>query len=131
MAKILFHVTVGPSDATKAALAFLVAKTVVEEGHQLSLFVAGDGVHLLTGKVAGATAGLGTGKLSEHIAALNEASVESYFSGMSAKARNIEPQDILLRGAQPGMPNKLVQLIAECDRVISYEPPRRLGGYWS
>jgi uncharacterized protein len=120
MAKVLIHVTVGPTDATKAALAFLVAKTVVEEGHQLSLFVAGDGVYLLTSKVAEETVGVGTGKLSEHIAALNEATFEAYFSGMSAKARNIEPEAILLRGAKPAMPAKLVQLVAECDKVISY-----------
>lgn len=120
MARVLIHVTVGPSDATKAALAFLVAKTVVEEGHQLSLFVAGDGVHLLTSKVAEETVGVGTGKLSEHIAALNKTTVESYFSGMSAKARNIEPEAIILSGAKAAMPNKLVELIVECEKVISY-----------
>lgn len=120
MAKILVHVTVGPNDATRAALAFLVAKTVVDEGHQLSLFVAGDGVHLLTSGVAQATVGLGTGNLSEHIAAINEHAFEAYFSGMSAKARNIEPADVILRGAQPAMPTKLVQLIVECDKTISY-----------
>ena len=120
MAKILVHIAVGPGDATRAALAFLVAKSVVEEGHQLSMFVAGDGVHLLTTEVAQATVGLGTGKLSEHIAALNEHAFEAYFSGMSAKARNIEPANVILRGAQPAMPAKLVQLIVECDKVISY-----------
>ena len=120
MARVLIHVTVGPTDATKAALAFLVAKTVVEEGHELSLFVAGDGVHLLTSKVADETIGIGTGKLSEHIAALNKATVDSYFSGMSAKTRGIEPEAIILVGAKAAMPNKLVQLIAECDKVISY-----------
>jgi uncharacterized protein len=120
MAKVLIHITVGPQDATKAALAFLVAKTVLDEGHQLFLFVAGDGVHLLTSKTAEETVGIGTGKLSEHIAALNKAEVDSYFSGMSAKARGIEAKAIILRGAKPAMPNKLVQLITECDKVINY-----------
>ena len=120
MAKILVHVTVGPGDATKAALAFLVAKTVIEEGHQLALFVAGDGVHLLTEENAASIEGLGTGRLADHFAAINAAAAEIYFSGMSAKARNIAPEDIVLRGAQPGMPNRLVQLVAECDRVICY-----------
>lgn len=45
MAKILAYVTVGPSDPTKAVLAFFVAGAVIEEGIQLGLFVA-NGVHL-------------------------------------------------------------------------------------
>lgn len=120
MSKILVHVTVGPNDPTKAALAFLVARAVIEEAHQFVLFVTGDGVYLLTAERAGSIEGLGTGKLSEHFAAINAGSAEVYFSGMSAKARNIAPEDIVLRGARPGMPNKLVQLIVEVDKVISY-----------
>jgi predicted peroxiredoxin len=111
---------VGPSDPTKAALAFLVARAVIEEGHHLVLFVAGDGVSLLTADSAASVQGIGTGKLSEHFDAINAGTAEVYFSGMSAKARNIAPEEVALRGASPGMPDKLVQLIDECDKVISY-----------
>lgn len=121
MAKILVHVTVAPSNPTKAALAFFVARAVIEEGHKLVLFVAGDGVYLLTAESAASVEGLGSGKLSDHFDVINaSATAEIYFSGMSAKARNIAPDDIVLRGAAPGNPNKVVQLMAECDRVISY-----------
>lgn len=121
MAKILVHVTVGPGDPTKAALAFFVARAVIEESQHLVLFVAGDGVQLLTAKSAASVEGLGSGRLSDHFEAINAASTtEIYYSGMSAKVRNIAPDDIVLRGATPGNPNKLVQLIAECDKVISY-----------
>ena len=47
MAKILIHVTCGPENPTKGALAFLVAKAAVDEGHEVSMFLAGDGVQLL------------------------------------------------------------------------------------
>ncbi|WP_026187610.1 DsrE family protein [Ensifer sp. BR816] len=121
MAKILVHVTVPPSDPTKAALAFFVVRAVLEEGHHLVLFVAGDGVHLLTAERASSIEGLGSGKLSDHFEAINAATTgEIYFSGISAKARNIAPDNIVLRGAMPGDPNKLVQLMAGCDKVISY-----------
>ena len=120
MVKILVHVTLGPDDSTKAALAFFVARAVTEEGHQLVLFVAGDGVHLLTVRTRGRIEGLGTGKLAEHFDAINAGAAEVYFSGMSAKARNIALEDIVLRGAQPAPPNKLAQLIAEADEVITY-----------
>lgn len=38
MAKILVHVTHGPESPTRAALAFLVAKSAMDEGHAVSLF---------------------------------------------------------------------------------------------
>ena len=120
MAKILVHVTTGPKDATKAALAFLVAKTAIDEGHQLSLFVAGDGVHLLTQQTSSTLEGLGTGKLSDHFAAINVAQASVYFSGLSAKARGIAPEQVMLKGAQPAMPAKLIQLAAEADTVLCY-----------
>src|SRR5687768_4219778 len=44
---ILVHVTHGPEHPTRAALAFLVARTALEEGHSVTLFLAGDAVQLL------------------------------------------------------------------------------------
>jgi predicted peroxiredoxin len=41
MAKILVHLTHGPEHPTRAALAFLVAKAAIEEGHTVTLFLAG------------------------------------------------------------------------------------------
>ena len=46
MARILVHSATGPENATRAALALLVARTAVEEGHEVQVFIAGDGVHL-------------------------------------------------------------------------------------
>jgi hypothetical protein len=40
--KILVHVTQGPENPTRAALAFLVAKTAIDEGDAVTLFLAGD-----------------------------------------------------------------------------------------
>lgn len=120
MAKILIHVTTGPNDPTKAALAFLVAKSALEEGHDVSLFVAGDGVHLLTREVSQSLEGLGTGRLADHFDSINAAEAAVYFSGMSAKARNIAAEAIVLSGAQAAMPNRLVQLAVEADTVLCY-----------
>ena len=70
MAKILVHVTIGPENPTRAALAFLVAKSAVQEGHSVSLFLAGDAVQLIRDAVLDNLAGLGTGKLREHFDAI-------------------------------------------------------------
>jgi hypothetical protein len=39
MASFLVHVTTGPEDPTKAALALLVALTAAKEGHAVNLFL--------------------------------------------------------------------------------------------
>lgn len=44
MAKFLIHLTHGPEHPTRAALAFLVGKAALEEGHTVTLFLAGDSV---------------------------------------------------------------------------------------
>jgi uncharacterized protein len=61
--KILIHITSGPENPTKAALGFLMAKTAVEEGYTVNLFLAGDAVQLLRDDVLDNLAGLGTGNL--------------------------------------------------------------------
>jgi hypothetical protein len=68
--RILVHVTNGPEHATRAALAFLVARTAVEQGHAVSIFLAGDAVQLLRDQTLDVVAGVGTGRLREHYDAI-------------------------------------------------------------
>lgn len=119
MAKILVHVTHGPEDATRAALAFLVAKTAVAEGHDVSMFLAGDGVSLLRQEALDTVEGAGTGKLGEHHQALADAAAPIFVSGMSCKARGITEEDLGGR-AEMAMPDVLVRLTVDSDRVLVY-----------
>lgn len=120
MAKILVHITCGPEHPTKAALGFLVAKTALEEGHEVSLFLAGDGVQLLRDTVLDSLTGLGTGSLRESYDAIVAGGGRFYLSGMSSKARGVSDQDLDGKPAEMAMPNRLVQLAVECDRVLTY-----------
>jgi uncharacterized protein len=116
MAKILIHITKGPEDPTRAALGFLVAKSAAESGHEVSLFLAADGVQLLREPVLDSLVGLGTGSLRESYDALVEGGARFYVSGMSSKARGFEPNGV----AEPALPSKLVELALEHDRVLTY-----------
>jgi predicted peroxiredoxin len=116
MAKILVNVTNGPEHPTRAALAFLVARSAQESGHEITLFLAGDAVHLLREPVLDSLVGLGTGSLRESYDALREGSARWYVSGMSSKARGFEPNGI----AEAVPPAKLVELALEADRVLTY-----------
>jgi predicted peroxiredoxin len=116
MARILVHSATGPENPTRAALALLIARTAVEEGHEVQVFLAGDGVHLADGDKAAETNGLGTGAVSEHLAALHEAGLTVYLSGMSSKARGIESGV----GFELAPPQKLVELAVWAETTLTY-----------
>jgi predicted peroxiredoxin len=120
MATILIHVTRGPEDPTRAALAFLVAKSAVEEGHEVSLFLAGDAVQLLRDAVLDNLAGLGTGRLRESYDALVSAGARFYLSGMSSGARGLLETDLAGKPAELAQPSRLVQLLLDHERALTY-----------
>jgi uncharacterized protein len=121
MAKILVHVTCGPEHPTKAALAFLVAKAAVDEGHEVSLFLAGDATQLLRDAVLDSLVGLGTGSLREsYDAVVASGAARIYASGMSSKARGLGEGELEGKPVEFAMPNRLVELALESDRVLSY-----------
>ncbi|HEU5263159.1 MAG TPA: DsrE family protein [Gaiellaceae bacterium] len=94
LAKVLVHVTCGPESPTKAALGFLVAKAAVDEGHDVSMFLADDGVQLIRDAVLDSLTGLGTGSLRESYDAVIASGAKLYASGMSSKARGVTESDL-------------------------------------
>ncbi|MFH1185772.1 MAG: DsrE family protein [Chloroflexota bacterium] len=120
MAKILVHVTHGPEHPTRAALGFIVAKSAIEEGHAVSLFLAGDAVQLIRDAVLDNLVGLGTGRLREHYDAIAAGGGRFYLSGLSSKPRGVTDVDLAGKPAEFAMPNVLVRLSLEHDRMFTY-----------
>lgn len=120
MAKFVVHVTCGVENPSKAALAFLVAKSALDEKHEVTMFLAGDAAQLLRPAVIENLAGLGTGSLKAHIEALVAGGCNFYVSGMSAKSRGLEANELGNIKAEFAMPNVLVRLAAEADKVLCY-----------
>ena len=120
MATILIHVTSGPENPTRAALSFLVAKAAVDEGHEVSMFLAGDATQLLRDAVLDSLVGLGTGSLRESYDAVVAGGAKLYASGMSSKARGVAEADLEEKPVEFAMPNRLVQLAVESDTVLTY-----------
>lgn len=118
--RFLVHVHTGPQDPTKAALAFLVAATALRQGHAVDLFLAGDGVSLLTAEALGSVEGRGTGRLGAHLDEILARGGRFYLSGMSARARGLGEELLANRRAEFAMPDVLVRLAAEADVVLSY-----------
>ena len=120
MVKFLIHVTCGVENPTKAALAFLVAKSAIDEKHQVTMFLAGDAAQLLRPAAVESLAGLGTGPLKAHVDAILAGGGKFYVSGMSAKSRGFEASELGATPAEFAMPNVLVRLAAEADKVLCY-----------
>jgi uncharacterized protein len=120
MASILVHVTSGPEQPTRATLAFFVAKAALQEGHSVSVFLAGDAVQLLRDAVLDSLVGLGTGTLREHYDALVAGGARLYVSGGSSQARGVLAGDLAGKPAEFGSPAKLVKLTMEHDRLFTY-----------
>ena len=120
MARFLIHITTGPSDPTKSTLGCLVAATALKDGHQVDVFIAGDGVHLFAPDTMASQEGLGIGKLSESVAAIDENGGQFYLSGRSSQARGYD--EAILKGhrAEFAMPSKLVELASKADTVLCY-----------
>lgn len=114
--RLLVHIATGPENPTRVALGLLVARTALAEGHEVDVFIAGDGVDVLRAETRAALQGIGTGSAAEHWQALREGGARLYGSGMSSKARGVEAGD----GVQLAPPSELVRLIAEADRIVSY-----------
>jgi len=120
MSKLLIHMTHGPEAPTRAALGFLVGRAAVGEGHDVSFFLAGDAVQLLRDAVLDNLSGLGTGSLRESYEAVIAGGGRFYVSAMSSKGRGLTDEDLEGKPAEMVMPNRLVELVFEHDRVLTY-----------
>jgi predicted peroxiredoxin len=120
MAKILVHITHGPEHPTRAALGFHVAKAAIDEGHSVTMFLAGDGVQLMRDGAIDHLAGLGTGNLRQLYDAVVSSGVKIYLSGMSSKSRGLSEEELEGKPYKFAMPSHLVQLAVEHDRMFSY-----------
>ena len=116
MPKLLINVTHGPEHPTRAALGFLLGRAALDAGHEVTLFLAGDAVQLVREAVLDNLAGLGTGSLRESYDALVAGGARIYVSGMSSKARGLEPS----APVEAVPPAKLVELTFDADRVLTY-----------
>lgn len=118
--RILVHLTSGPENPTRAALAFLVARTAVEQGHAVSMFLAGDAVQLLRDATLDGLSGVGTGKLREHFDIIVKGGGRFYLSGMSSAARGITAAELQGKPAELAPPAILLKLALENDRMFTY-----------
>ena len=98
----------------------MVAFAAEKSGHEVTLFLATDGVHILNCKSAGKIVGQGTGYLYEHLENLKNTNANILVSGMSAKARGYDEKLFDGYKAEFSTPDKLVEKSIKSDSVLCY-----------
>ena len=120
MAKLLIHLATGPENPTRGALALLVARTAVEEGHDVQVFIAGDGVQYARPATASTVHGRRHRQLRR---ALGGARLRRR---PDLPVRHVEqrarPRTRRDRGREPRWrrPTKLVELAVWADSTLTY-----------
>ena len=117
---LLVHIYSGLESKNKVTLGLLVALEAEKNDHKVTLFLAGDGVHILNCKKAGEIVGEGTGDLYEHLQNLKNSKVTIYVSGMSAKSRGYDEKLLDEYSAEFVMPDVLVEESIKADSVLCY-----------
>lgn len=120
MASLLVHITQGPEAPSQVALGLLVARTALADGHDVTVFLAADGVQMMRDAVLDATQGVGIGSAREHFDAIASGGGRFYVSKMSSMARGVSEADLEGKPAQFASPNDLVRITMESDRALTY-----------
>ena len=118
--KVLVQIYSGLESKNKVTLGLLVALEAEKNDHKVTLFLAGDGVNLLSCKKAGEIVGIGTGDLYEHLENLRNSKVRIYVSGLSAKSRGYDETLLAGHNAEFAMPDVLVDESIKADSVLCY-----------
>lgn len=118
--KILVHITHGPEHPTRAALGFAVAHAAVQQGHTVTVFLAGDAVQLMREGVIDNLNGLGTGNLRQLYDGLAAGGARLYLSGGSSAARGLAETELAGISYEFAGPARLVELALEHDRMFTY-----------
>ena len=118
--KVLVNICSGLKSKNKVTLGLLAALAAENEGHQVTLFLEGNGVNILNCKTAGEIVGKGIGDWYEHLENIKNSNVKIYFSEISAKSRGYD--NTILHGykAEFAMPNVLIEESIKADSVLCY-----------
>ncbi|MFL2767289.1 MAG: DsrE family protein [Dehalococcoidia bacterium] len=98
----------------------LLPKTALEEGKEVTVFCAGEGVSSLHASTINEMQGVGLGKLSDYLSILKHGGANLYASKMSANSRGIDNEQLESLGFTPATPKMLVNITFESDKILVY-----------
>jgi len=109
----------GSDDPTKAAFPFLHGDALSKAGHEVQIFLLGEGVSLMRKSVANAVVPVGWPPLSEVLNKIVTKKIPIYACGACSRARGVTEADLAEYAARFGNPKIFVSLIEWADKVIT------------
>lgn len=106
-----------PSAGALAHRGFLIGAAAVRKGHEVSVFLAGGAVKLLTAEELDRMTAFGHALRSD-VETIRDAGGAIFVSGEAAAARGLAPED--LAGACFELPDKIVDLVDAADKTLTY-----------
>jgi len=120
MGKLLYVGTYGTDDPTRASMPFVAALGALERGHEPSIVLMGESVHLLKGNVADAVHGVGYRAMRQLLDETKGADVAIYVGSSCAKTREVTDSDLAGTNAKIIHASDLADLMLAHDRVLSF-----------
>jgi predicted peroxiredoxin len=104
---------------TRASFPFLHGNALAEAGHEVQIFLLGEGVSLMRDSTLNAITPVGWPPLKEVIPKVLANKIQIYACGACCKARGIVDTDLENKNAKFGNPQIFVGLTEWCDKIIT------------
>ncbi len=117
--KIFFKSAWGSDDPTKACFPFLHGNALAEAGHEVQIFLLGEGVSLMRDSTLNAITPVGWPPLKEILPKVLDNKIQIYACGACCKARGIVDTDLTNKNAKFGNPKIFVELTEWSDKIIT------------
>ncbi|RAM50068.1 MAG: sulfur reduction protein DsrE [Hapalosiphonaceae cyanobacterium JJU2] len=91
--KVIVSVSSGTDDPTRATLGMLAAKVAVDQGHEVVVWLQGEGVAIANKNVYDKIQGLNMPPMKAVVEALLSASIPIWVCEACAKGRNLTPEN--------------------------------------
>jgi predicted peroxiredoxin len=117
--KIFMKSAWGSDDPTRASFPFLHGIALAEAGHEVQIFLLGEGVYLMRDSTLNAITPVGWPPLKEIFPKVLANKIQIYACGACSKARGIVAADLENKNAKFGNPQIFVGLTEWCDKIIT------------
>jgi predicted peroxiredoxin len=117
--KIFIKSAWGSDDPTKASFPFLHGNALAEAGHEVQIFLLGEGVNLMRDSTLNAITPVGWPPLKDILPKVLSNKIQIYACGACCKARGIIASDLDNKNAKFGNPQIFVSLTEWCDKIIT------------
>ncbi|MDM9383640.1 DsrE family protein [Chlorogloeopsis sp. ULAP01] len=117
--KVIVSVSSGTNDPTLATLGMLAAKVAVDEGHEVIVWLQGEGVTIANKNVYDKIQGLNMPPMKAVVEALLSANVPIWVCEACAKGRNITPENWISTASYKNM-SDYVSTALSMDKSLNF-----------